>query len=204
MRSRTPLTLEGHCRRCYLRSEHCMCAVLPQVECETEVVIVRHVVESRLTSNTGRLAALCLPRCHIIEYGGGPDFDDTQLPTTDAVLLYPGPTVPASELPRPRHIVVLDATFRQARRMYKRISALRGLPQLALQAPTVVPQRLRTPPHPDGMSTIEAIAEALALIENPDRKPPLLRCYEEFVLRASRQRGRIHRPSKPVDTNVVP
>jgi DTW domain-containing protein YfiP len=179
-----------------------MCAVLPRVDCATEVVIVRHVVEARLTSNTGRLAALCLPRCRIVEYGGGRDFDDALLPVTDAVLLYPGPPTLAAEIQRPKHIVVLDATFRQARRMYKRIAALRTLPQVSLPAPTIVPQRLRTPPHPDGMSTIEAIAEALALIEAPDRKPPLLQCYEEFVRRANRQRGRVERPSERDETNV--
>jgi DTW domain-containing protein YfiP len=113
----------------------------------------------------------------------------------DSALLYPGATVPLAE--PPKRLIVLDATFRQARRMFKRIAVLHQLPQLALGAPTVAPQRLRKPPHPNGMSTIEAIAEGLALVEDARLKGPLLDCYAKFVARADRQRGRIRLNENP-------
>jgi DTW domain-containing protein YfiP len=75
--------------------------------------------------------------------------------------------------------------------MFKRIDALHTLPQLALNAPLVAPLRLRKPPHPDGMSTIEAIAEGLACVEDEQLKTQLLDCYATFVERTDRQRGRI-------------
>lgn len=189
MRSRTPPTLEGHCPRCYLRECHCLCALLPRLETKTEVIIIRHVVEARLTSNTGRLAALCLSNCRILEYRGDAPLDESTFAFDDAVLLHPGTTEPLPIFPK--RLVVLDATFRQARRMYQRITALHRMPHLALNAPVIAPHRLRTPPHPDGMSTIEAIAEGLGRIEDPRLKAPLLDGYARFVERTDRQRGRI-------------
>jgi DTW domain-containing protein YfiP len=195
MRSRTPLSLEGHCIHCYLRIEHCLCSLLPELHTNTEIIIIRHVAEGRLTSNTGRLAALCLSNCRIVDYGGDTGCDEATIPVKETALLYPGTS--ALPAPLPKRLIVLDATFRQARRMFKRIDVLHRLPQLALGAPVVAPHRLRKPPHPDGMSTIEAIAEALALVEDARLRTPLLTSYATFVERMDRQRGRI-RPDDAV------
>jgi DTW domain-containing protein YfiP len=187
--------LDGHCPQCYLRTENCLCTTVPKLRTLTEIVIVRHRAEKRLTSNTGRIAALCLENCRIIEYGGGLPFDESQLVAAGAALLFPGVS-PHTPTPRPTRLIVLDATFRQARRMFKRISVLHDLPQLALAAPECAPNRLRQPPHPDGMSTIEAIAAGLSIVESPALSEPLLACYARFVERADEQRGRI-RPDQP-------
>jgi len=190
MRSKTPLSLEGHCARCYLHTTHCICAKLPKLDTSLEVLIIRHKAERRLTSNTGRLAALCLNQCRIIEYSACVPFNDAALPLEGAVLLYPGDHGTSLSL-QPRRLVVLDATFRQARRMFKRIHLLRHIPQLALSAPKQAPNRLRKPPHADGMSTIEAIALALAALESEQVANSLLQSYALFVEQADRQRGRI-------------
>jgi DTW domain-containing protein len=201
MRSRTPPTLEGHCRFCYLRLEYCICSELPRIDTKTEVIIIRHLVEARLTSNTGRLAALCLTNCRLLEYRGDTPFEASSIDPLSSVLLYPGTEAPLSFVPQ--RLIVIDATFRQARRMYQRIPILHQTPQLALLAPAVAPMRLRVPPHPDGMSTIEAIAYGLGIIEDPKLKLPLLDGYARFVERADRQRGRI-RPEVPSFTDIAP
>src|SRR5512141_2953949 len=130
MRSRTPRDFAGVCSRCFLKDPLCLCSELPRLEWLTEIVIVRHAGEEWLTSNTGRLAALMLPNARIVKYGGGEPFDESPLTAAGTWLLYPSA---GRELPSgtPRRLVVLDATFRQARRMYKRIEALRGLPELS-------------------------------------------------------------------------
>jgi DTW domain-containing protein YfiP len=74
--------------------------------------------------------------------------------------------------------------------MYKRIHSLRGLRELALRAPAVAPLRLRQPPHVDGMSTLEAIAHALGLLEGPQIAEPLHALQAEFVQRMDTLRGR--------------
>src|SRR3954466_7653533 len=97
MRSVTPADLSGHCPRCLLKLEICVCGVLPRVAARTEIVLIRHLTERKLTSNTGRFAALALPNSRIHEYGGGEPFDAAALlgPGTATALLYcSGPARP--------------------------------------------------------------------------------------------------------------
>jgi len=189
MRSTTPRDLSGHCPRCLLQFEICVCGVLPVVHARTELILVRHITERLLTSNTGRFAALALPNSRLLEYGGGEPFDTAPLTAPGTALLYcSGPPRPLSFVPE--RLIVLDGSFRQARRMYKRVAALRDLPELSLPAPSVTPTRLRRPPQPEGMSTIEAVAAALSALEGPALAAPLWALHAELVRRADRMRGR--------------
>jgi hypothetical protein len=43
--------------------------------------------------------------------------------------------------------------------------------------------------RPDGLSTIEAVAAALAQFESPELAVPLMAAYAEFVRRADISRG---------------
>lgn len=189
VRSRTPPDLSGLCPRCFLRADLCLCAELVCLRSNTEIVIVRHVSEERLTSNTGRLAALLLSTVHIVPYGGGEPFDEGPLGGDNTWLLNPDA---ASAVPRgrPQRLVLLDATFRQARRMYRKIPALRHLPQYALPEPERRTPGRRRAHRSDGLSTIEAIATALGQFESPELAAPLLSAYAEFVRRADISRGR--------------
>lgn len=189
MRSTTPPDLAGHCLRCVLKLEICICDALPQIATRTEVVLVRHVTELKLTSNTGRFVNLALPRSCILEYGGGAPFDPEPFTTPGSALLYcSGPARPLSFVPE--RLIVLDGSFRQARRMYKRHPELRALPELSLPAPSVTPTRLRQPTQPEGMSTIEAVAAALSVLEGQDVAAPLWALHADLVRRADRLRGR--------------
>ena len=190
MRSVTPRDLRGHCPRCVLQLEVCICTEMPSVVAATEVLLIRHVTELLLTSNTGRFAALALPNSRLLSYGGGTEFDASPLSEPGTALLYcSGPAArPLSFVPR--RLVVLDGSFRQARRMYKRVPELRALPEFTLPAPAVTPTRLRRPTLPEGMSTLEAVAAALSLIEGPELAAPLWALHAELVRRADRMRGR--------------
>ena len=189
MRSATPRDFLGHCPRCTLQLEICVCGVLPRVVARTEVVLIRHVTELLLTSNTGRFAALSLPNSRVLGYGGGEAFDASPLSGEGTALLYcSGPPRPLAFVPT--RLIVLDGSFRQARRMYKRVPELRDLPELTLPAPQVTPTRLRKPTQPDGMSTIEAIAAALAQLEGEEVAAPLWALHAELVRRADVMRGR--------------
>lgn len=150
---------------------------------------MRHVAEERLTSNTARLAGLALLNCRVLPYGGGAPFEEAALAGAGTYLLYPGARSrpPLADV---RRLIVLDGTFNQARRMYKRIPALLRMPELALPPPVVPPLRLREPTRRDGMSTLEAIAAALGLVEDPALASALQELFEEFVRRSDSVRGR--------------
>jgi DTW domain-containing protein YfiP len=155
-------------------------------------VIVRHHREQNRSSNSGRLAHQALPNSAIVDYGGtSPERELAVLPPLDgAWLLFPEgePTV-ACPSPPPAQLVVLDATWSQARRMYRKLDALRGLPILRLPDELVPEARLRASPGPGRVSTIEAIARALRLLEGDDVALPLERLFSVAVERA-RSSGR--------------
>jgi DTW domain-containing protein len=91
------------------------------------------------------------------------------------------------------------ACGRRGSATWRAITALRALPELALPVPEVAPIRLRVPPHQAGMSTLEAIAHALRLLEGPEVAAPLLALYDELVRRVDRHRGR----QRDADGNAV-
>jgi len=191
MRASSQRDRNSHCLRCYQRREICICPILPTVWTRVEFLILRHITEARRPSNTGRLVALTMPNSRIISCGGGnrialSSLDDELLRVPETWLLWPdghGSERDRSELTPPNRVVVLDATWRQARRLYTRTPALSTLPRLVLPAPTRSRNRLREQHRPDGMSTIEAVAAAVAKVEGTKAAEPLERLYDEVVRR---------------------
>jgi DTW domain-containing protein len=193
MRSSRPRDNNSHCFRCYLRRELCICPIMPTVQTRTEFLILRHIAEARRPSNTGRLTALAMPNARIIPYGGGERVglsspDDALLRAPGTWLLWPDGTnsrSDISDLTPPDRVVVLDATWRQARRLYSRTASLQAIPRLVLPAPDRCRDRLRKPHRPDGMSTLEAIAAAVTKIEGATVAEPLESLYDEVVRRTN-------------------
>jgi DTW domain-containing protein YfiP len=153
------------------------------VRARTRVVIVRHAMERWKPSNTARLAALALPDSRIVEYGLA-DRAEPPIPTDDAVLLWPEGDPDA----RAGTLVVVDGSWSQARRMVQRVPALRRLPRLSLPPPPPR-DRLRREHLAEGMSTLEAIARALAHLEGAAVAEPLLHLHDLHVARSREAHG---------------
>jgi len=173
------------CARCLLPPWLCLCAAIPTVVTATRVVIVRHHLERWRSSNSGRLAHLALPNSEIVEHGGLGGV--AVLPPLDgAWLVFPeGEARHEAPVPPPRQLVVLDATWSQARRMFRKLAQLRGLPILRLPDAAMPVARLRASPAPGRVSTIEAIARALRLIEGDAAAAPLEALFAVAVARAA-------------------
>lgn len=159
---------------------------MPTIATRTRVVIVRHHSERFRSSNSGRLAHLALTNSEIVDHGGlaGP----ARLPPLDdAWLLFPeGDPIDHIAGASPTQLVVLDATWSQARRMYRKLAGLRGLRLLRLPEAAATPvARMRAAPSPDRVSTIEAIARALRLLEGDAVAAPLEALFDLAVARAA-------------------
>ncbi|HEY0252362.1 MAG TPA: tRNA-uridine aminocarboxypropyltransferase [Kofleriaceae bacterium] len=179
------------CPRCLF--QHCLCAEIPRLVNRTRVVVIRHHLEAHRSSNTARLAHLALENSTIVEHGGltGP----ATLPDlSGAWLLYPlgePTTEPPAALPE--QLVVLYASWSQARRMYRKLPVIRRLPVLRLPDVGRVVTRMRESPEPGHVSTIEAIAAALRLLEGDAIATPLETLFDVAVARA-RATGRLNKP----------
>lgn len=192
MRSHTPEDLAGHCPRCILPDAYCLCAAIPRVGTRTRFLVLRHSSEMRKTTNTGRLAALAITNSSLVDYGlAGEPLDASTLDLSDAWILFPDGEARVPATP-PRTLVVLDGTWQQARRMLRRVPEFWTLPRLALPAPA--PRfRLRRPPVGEGMSTLEAVAAAVRLLEGDAAAKPLEELLDEHCRRVLTLRGRANR-----------
>ena len=200
--------LPHHCERCALPKLACVCSVLPVIGNRTRVTIVRHHSERFRSSNTGRLAGLALANCDVLDYGA--PVSDTDLhashaldfqPMAGAVLLFPtGEVRTSAPVPMPTQLIVLDATWSQARRMWQKLHVLRGLPTLRLPEATIAAPRMRKSPGPGQVSTIEAIAAALRLLEGEAIAAPLEDLFATAVDHM-RSIGRNGIATRPVQRN---
>ena len=193
MRSWTDAELEGRCRRCELTSRWCLCGCIPSVHSRTRVLLLRHAAERKKTSNTARLAATALCNGFMYDHGlPGAPLDVGPLLGPDPWLLFPGPGAraldgPWLDRPPPHTLVVLDGTWKQARRMSQHLAALAPLPRAMVGGrPT---DSLRSQHLADGMPTLVAVGQALSALEGPAVGEPLVALHAEFVRRVRLQRG---------------
>jgi DTW domain-containing protein YfiP len=149
------------------------------------VLVVQHVLEGPKPSNTVRFARLVLGGCEVALYGD-PAHPLVLPPLDDAWLVFPGDGPSRPPGPMPRALVLLDASWSQARRMFQRLDAVRALPRLSLHAPAG--PRLREGP-PGTMSTLEAIAGALDVVAEPAAAAELRHVHELVCERQQALRG---------------
>ena len=176
----------------------CLCADIHPVITRTQVAVIMHETEQWRPSNTGYLATLMLPnsvlRIHG-ERGKMLNVDDWIEPTHRAFVLFPDARARvldsrlAEEDERPIRLIVPDGTWRQARRMVRRIAGLAKVPRVTLPEGLVSTYRLRKRQSAGGMCTFEAISEALCLLEGAHLHAPLIHVLSRFVERLLWHRG---------------
>jgi DTW domain-containing protein len=181
VRSRVP-DLSRRCPACLFPPAACLCPEIPRLRARTRVVFLRHAMERRRTTNTGRWAALALG-AEIVDHAL-PDrsLPPVRVPTEGAAVLFPAPGGDAPPHPLPTTLVVVDASWSQARRMVQRIPSLQRMPRLSLPAEVAV--RLRRPTVPGGMSTLEATAAALEILGDLSAARGLRELHRLAVARA--------------------
>jgi hypothetical protein len=117
------------------------------------------------------LASLGLSQVRV-EIAWNAGLRETQAPAwlpPGAALLYPGPNArdlhQLTPSERPAHLVVIDGTWHTAHTLYREKTWLQQLPHYQFSPATPSRYRLRREPHRDFVSTIEAIVEALRVLE---------------------------------------
>jgi DTW domain-containing protein YfiP len=195
VRARQPeLARIRRCPDCCLHRSLCLCDLVPRVTTRTRVVLVMHQLELNKPTNTGRLAVRCLPNSEVLVRGRDADHR-TPVPFPGLpLLLYPHagaePLERWRDSDRPVTLIVPDGTWRQAARVRGRVPGLDAVPCVALP-PVDSGYRLRQAARPGRLSTMEAIARALGVLEGPAVEEPLAHLLRVMVDRTLWTNGRL-------------
>ena len=160
------------CSRCLRPVTHCLCALIPSLDSRTRVLLLQHPSEVGHALNTARLAALGLNNAQLVVgevFEGLPSL--LNVPGYQARLLFPAddaqPLQAYASSDAPLLLVVPDGTWRKARKMLHLNPLLAALPRVTLAEGGVSRYRLRKAPGPGALSTVEAIVQALQVLEAP-------------------------------------
>jgi len=174
------------CSQCLRPVTHCLCALIPSLDSRTRVLLLQHPSEVNHALNTARLAALGLNNAQLMV---GEVFEDLpsllNVPGYQARLLFPAddaqPLRAYASSDAPLLLVVPDGTWRKARKMLHLNPLLAALPRVTLAEGGISRYRLRKAPGPGALSTVEAIVQALQVLEAPTSFEALLKPFEALI-----------------------
>jgi DTW domain-containing protein len=186
------------CWRCRRPRSVCYCGAVTPAATRSRVVILQHPRERDVPIGTARIAELCLSNAEVlvgVNFGEnarlGELLGSTEQPP---ILLYPSAhsrDLGTSPPEGPVTLIVIDGTWWQASKVFKQNPLLATLPRYALAPRMGSRYRIRREPAEHCLSTIEAVAAALSILEGTEFGPAaLLAPFEEMVetqLRFARQ-----------------
>jgi DTW domain-containing protein len=164
--------------------------------------LVIHAKELKRTTNTGRLALHALVNSEMHIRGGLEkrlDLSPLLSPEYDSYVLYPSPdAVEIDQLKpqKPVQLIVSDGNWRQASKINTRHPELRHLPRIKVNLQQPALHHLRKEHFSEGLSTLEAIALALAGLEGETVGESLMALYRAKL--SATLIGRGMAPSAPV------
>ena len=161
----TPLVGTRYCLGCAMPKKVCRCGQIEIKPMDREIIIIRHPDERRNTLSTVSLIKQRHPELLVKE---GTSFSPVR--RTACALLFPqSPTTSRAALQeracQPPHkgdikttLLLIDATWKKAKRMLYENPWLAELPRVALKPPTRSDYLLRKGPGGTALSTVEAFA----------------------------------------------
>ncbi len=173
----------------------CFCSEIPRIKTRTRVSVLIHAKELKRTTNTGRLATLALENSALLIRGlRDQEINAAALASTadyEPVLFFPSED--AEELEafrgRPAHLIVPDGNWRQASKVNTRYPEFASMRRVKISARNNSKYFLRRETTPEGMATLQAIAEALGIVESPDVRDQLMNVYNLKLMRTMKARG---------------
>ncbi|HEY3445536.1 MAG TPA: tRNA-uridine aminocarboxypropyltransferase [Myxococcales bacterium] len=201
------------CPRCRQPTSGCWCQELTPKSTRSRFVLLQHPREARNPMGTARMAHLGLAGSTLlvgVDFDSNRDFAELlEREKERSVVLYPSPGArdvrELADRDPPPTVWVIDGTWSQAQKIWKRNPALHALPAYRIEPRMPSQYGFRSEPEPHCVSTIEAVAELLeALGENgPDDYEPFLAPFRTLVGRQlghananPRRRGK-PRPPRP-------
>ena len=180
-------TSRPRCAQCRRPASHCLCAYVSRISNRTRVLVLQHPDEASHPLNTARLAVLGLDNAQLLVGEHFPQLDGIVASEPRAVLLFPAKEAspmmsgasPAQD--QPSLLIVPDGTWRKARKIVSANPVLDSLPRFCLPAGEPSAYRIRKTSEPAAVSTIEAIARTLSILEPAQSFEHLLAPFKALI-----------------------
>ena len=176
------------CKHCNFSINTCICSAITNINNKVTVIILQHPSEEKIAKNTAKLLNLCLTDCQIIKGENNDDFSILKtLPVSSTVLLYPNEHAvnldDSAEQPNVKnitHLIVVDGTWKKAYKILQLTTLLNQFKTVSFKQLPKNRYAIRKAPRADSLSTLEAVAHSLFLIEqlNP---APLYNALNELI-----------------------
>ncbi len=191
------------CFNCRRPKRYCYCDLIPAINNQTEVIIAQHIRERSHPFNTARIVSKSLTNSKLIVDYAENFHSHSQILNSETGILFPG--ADAIELEslahdqRPKRLLLLDGTWNQAKRMYRKWPAAQSLRHFKLCPKQPGQYRIRLEPDDISLSTIEATVMALRILE------PQTKCLDELlgVFETMVDRQLAH-PNAKYEAGIVP
>jgi DTW domain-containing protein YfiP len=134
-------SIKDRCPRCAINVSMCFCDLIRPITTETKISVILHLKEYFLTSNTGRIANLCLSNSDYYIRGKLDQPIEAEYSENgkyEPYYLYPSENAQVLDndflknISKPIHLIVPDATWRQVKKFHKREPTLENIPHLKL------------------------------------------------------------------------
>ena len=186
---RAPLMPRALCGRCRRPPSVCVCALLPALAPRARVLILQHPRERRVAIGTAAMASRCLFGSSVV-VGTHVERHPAVVraledPLRRPVLLWPGPDtsdIASSPPTGPVSLLVVDGTWSTAKKLLRLNPAIAALPRYAISPMAPSEYRIRREPRAECLSTIEALATALGVLEgDPESYRAMLEPFRAMV-----------------------
>ena len=175
----------AECPRCKRPPTSCYCQDLREETACMDLLILQHPKETRHPLNSARIAQLGIHNCEILT---GEDFTEVNrlhdlIKEKKACLLFPSPEAQSTSEylvrnEKPDLCILLDGTWRKARKIYYLNPVLQALPAISLLDSGRSEYKIRKSPSEKALSTIEAAVALLREVGN--NKQAHQHCLDAF------------------------
>lgn len=205
--------LVNRCDRCQIHPDHCICDLSPNIESEVDFVLIFHRDEIFKPSNSGRLIADAFPM-NTFAFCWDRKSPDEELislikdPGRDCYIVFPADETYSREIlqapveapGKKLTLIMLDATWRQGRRMFNFSQWLAKLPVLRISPSEKADYASRKAHQEDYLSTAESAALALSSAGYSNLAKTLLDYFSVFNQRYMSMRSN-HKPKQKKDNH---
>lgn len=182
----------NRCPECKVNALYCVCHLISPLSIKSNVSLIVHVRELKLTSNTAQFVQKLLPHNSEIFIRGrvNENFSASPIMKKEGrpVFLYPHDDAIElnqnflSDYPGPYNLIVPDGNWHQARRVKRREAEFDEVIAVKLPQGIQTEYGLRRAPQPEWVSTYEAVAHALGVLENnPELTKHMMDFFRKWV-----------------------